>query len=213
LREPLKTHGISPVPERPTSWRTFLRAHWGAIIGADFFTTDVWTWQGLVTYYTMFVIDLASRRVRIVGSTTHPDELFMRQTGRTLTAADDEQTVRPRVLICDRDAKWSGPVRQLMADGGIRVVQTPFQAPNANAHAERFVRSIKSECLDRMTLLGERHLGQTIREFVKQYHRERNHQGLGNELIDALPTVGGTGERILRRPRLGGLLNYYVRAA
>ena len=77
----LKTHGIPPVPERPTSWRTFLRAHWGAISGADFFTTEVWTWQGLVTYYTIFVIDLASRRVQIVCSTTHPDELFVRQVG------------------------------------------------------------------------------------------------------------------------------------
>jgi hypothetical protein len=72
----LKAHGIPPVPERPTSWQTFLRAHWGAIAGADFFTTEVWTWRGLVTYYTVFVIDLASRRVHIVGSTPHPDETF-----------------------------------------------------------------------------------------------------------------------------------------
>jgi hypothetical protein len=77
-----------PVPERPTSWQTFLRAHWGAIAGTDFFTTEVWTWRGLVTYYTVFVIDLASRRVKVVGSTSHPDDLFMRQVGRTLTAAD-----------------------------------------------------------------------------------------------------------------------------
>jgi putative transposase len=208
----LKTHGIPPVPERPTSWRTFLGAHWGAISGADFFTTEVWTWQGLVTYYTMFVIDLASRRVQILGSTTHPDELFMRQAGRTLTAADDEQTLRHRVLICDRDAKWS-PVRQLLADAGIRVVQTPFRAPNANAHAERFVRSIKSECLNRVILLGERHLRRTIREFVDHYHRERNHQGIGNELIETSPMGEGDGQGIRRRPRLGGLLNYYARAA
>ena len=80
----LKAHGIPPVPERPTSWQTFLQAHWGAIAGADFFTTEVWTWRGLVTYYTVFVIDLASRRVQIVGSTPHPDEVFMRQVGRTL---------------------------------------------------------------------------------------------------------------------------------
>lgn len=80
-----------------------------------------------------FVIDLASRRVQIVGSTPHPDELFMRQMGRTLTAAEDDALLRQFVLICDRDRKWSGPVRQLLADAGIRVVQTPFQAPNANA--------------------------------------------------------------------------------
>ena len=96
---------------------------------------------------------------------------------------------------------------------GIRVVQTPFQAPNANAHAERFVRSIKSECLDRVIVLGERHLRQTIREFMTHYHRERNHQRLENELIETSPTVEGDGRPIRRRPRLGGLLNYYARAA
>ena len=79
----LKAHGVPPVPERPTSWQTFLRAHWGAIAGADFFTTEVWTWHGLVTYYTVFVIDLASRRVQIVGSTPYPNDLFMRQVSRT----------------------------------------------------------------------------------------------------------------------------------
>src|ERR1019366_6853085 len=106
----LKAHGLPPVPERPTSWQTFLRAHWGAIAAADFFTTEVRTWRGLVTYYTVFVIDLASRRVQIVGGTPHPDEAFMRQVGCTLTAADAGVLGRHHVLICDRDAKWSAPV-------------------------------------------------------------------------------------------------------
>jgi hypothetical protein len=153
----LKAAGVPPQPERPTSWQTFLRAHWGVIAGADFFTTEVWTWRGLVTYYTVFVIDLASPRVHILGSTPHPHDLFMRQVGRTLTTTDDGLLRAHRVLICDRDAKWSGEVRRLLSDGGIRVVQTPFHAPNANAHAERFIRSIKHECLDRVIPLGERH--------------------------------------------------------
>jgi transposase InsO family protein len=153
----LKAAGVPPVPERPTSWQTFLRAHWGAIAGADFFTTEVWTWRGLVTYYTVFVIDLASRRVQIVGSTPYPIERFMRQVSRSLTAADDGILRAHRVLICDRDRKWSGEVRRALGDAGIRVVQTPLQAPNANAHAERFVRSIQEECLDRIVPLGERH--------------------------------------------------------
>jgi hypothetical protein len=84
----LKAQGLPPVPDRPTSWQTFLRAHWGAIAGADFFTTEVWTWRGLVTYYTVFAIDLASRRVQILGSTPHPQALFMEQAVRTLTMAD-----------------------------------------------------------------------------------------------------------------------------
>jgi putative transposase len=208
----LKAHGISPVPERPTSWQTFLRVHWGAIAGADFFTTEVWTWRGLVTYYTVFVIDLASRCVQIVGVTPHPDEAFMRQVGRTLTTAGDGVLVGHRVLICDRDTKWSASVRARLAEAGIRVVQTPFQAPNANAYAERFVRSIKHECLNRVIPFGERHLRLTITEYVEHYHRERNHQGLGNELIDGAPPVDGVA-RIRRRQRLGGLLNYYCRAA
>ena len=209
----LKAQGIPPVPERPTSWRTFVRAHWGAIAGADFFTTEVWTWRGLVTYYTVFVIDLASRRVHIVGSTPHPDELFMRQVGRTLTAADDGVLVGHRVLICDRDRKWTPSVRQLLATSGIRIVQTPFQAPNANAYAERFVRSIKEECLSRVIPFGERHLRRTLAEFIEHYHGERNHQGLGNnELIDRVSPVRGA-HWVRRRERLGGLLNYYYCAA
>jgi len=93
--------------------------------------------------YTVFVIDLASPRVQIVGSTPHPNDLCMLQVARTLPAADDGVLVHHRVLICDRDAKWSAPVRARLGDAGIRVVQTPYQAPNANAYAERFVRSIK----------------------------------------------------------------------
>jgi transposase InsO family protein len=209
----LKAHGLSPVPERPTSWQTFLRAHWGAIAGADFFTTEVWTWRGLVTYYTVFVIDLASRRVHIVGSTPHPDQVFMRQVARTLTAADDGLLVGHRVLICDRDTKWSVPVRDRLDEAGIRVVQTPFQAPNANAYAERFVRSIKHECLNRAIPFGARHLRRTIAEFLAHYHCERNHQGLKNELIEGIPAVEERIGGIRRRQRLGGLLNYYCRAA
>jgi putative transposase len=149
----LRTQGISPVPERPTSWQTFLRAHWGAIAGADFFTTEVWTWRGLVTFYTVFVIELSSR-VQILGSTPHPDEAFMGQVARTLTVADGGVC---RVLICDRDAKWSQAVRARLQDAGIRVIRTPYRAPNANAHAERFVRSIKGECLNWLIPFGERH--------------------------------------------------------
>jgi putative transposase len=208
----LKAQGIPPVPERPTSWRTFVRAHWGAIAGADFFTSEVWTWRGLRTYYTVFVIDLASRRVHVVGSTRHPDDRFMEQVGRTLTGAGDGFLIDHCVLICDRDRKWTPSVRQLLATSGIRIVQTPFQAPNANAYAERFVRSIKDECLNRTIPFGERHLRRTIAAFIEHYHRERNHQGLNNELIDPVLSNGNSGG-VRRRERLGGLLNYYYRAA
>jgi transposase InsO family protein len=110
------------------------------------------------------------------------------------------------------NTKWSTPVRERLREAGIRVVQIPFQAPNANPYAERFVRSIKEECLSRVIPFGERHLRRTMAEFVTHYHGERNHQGLGNELIDRTSPVDG-GDRIRRRQHLGGLLNYYYRAA
>jgi putative transposase len=204
----VKAHGLLPAPQRPTSWQTFLRAHWGAIAGADFFTTEVWTWRGLVTFYTVFVIDLATRRVEVLGTTLHPDDACMRQVVRTLTMADTNPC---RILICDRDAKWSVAVRERLEDSGIRVVQTPYQAPNANAHAERFVRSIKEACLDRIIPIGEGHVRRAVSEFVAHYHRERNHQGLENALIEPSPvSVAG---RVHRQSRLGGMLNFYRRAA
>jgi putative transposase len=129
-----------------------------------------------------------------------------------LTLAD-VGTLRPaNVLICDRDAKWSAEVRRVLADAGVRVVVTPIRAPNADAQAERFVRSIKSECLDRLVPVGERHFRRAVREYVVHYHQERNHQGLGNALIAGAPAIDVT-RPVRRRPRLGGLLNYYARAA
>jgi putative transposase len=208
----LKAAGVPPVPQRPTSWQTFLRAHWGAIAGADFFTTEVWTWQGLVTYYTVFVIHLASRRVQILGSTRHPEVLFMQQMVRTLTMAEAGVVGVPQVLICDRDRKWSLDVRLRLREAGIRVVLIPERAPNANAYAERFVRSIKEECLDRLIPLGEGHFRRVVAEYVEHYHCERNHQGLDNRLITGMPPTD-TGGRVRRHPRLGGLLNFYERAA
>ena len=189
-----------------------MRAHWGAIAGTDFFTTEVWTWRGLVTDYTVFVIDLASRRVQILGSTPRPNDRFMRQLVHTLTAADDGVLVQHRVLICDRDAKWSAPVRARLGDAGDR------RGADAVSGAE-------CECLRRTICAVDQARVSEPRdpvrrtaspaddcEYVEHYHRERNHQGLDNALIDgALQTEGV--RRIRRRPRLGGLLNCYCRAA
>jgi putative transposase len=208
----LRDNGIPPTPHRPSSWRTFLRAHWGAIAGADFFTSEVWTPRGLVTYYTLFVIDLQSRRVHVTRSTPTPDAGFMAQAARRLTDAVDGFLARHRILICDRDAKWTEGFRRIVEGAGVRIVLTPVQAPNANAHAERFVRSIREECLDRLILFGERRLLRALDEFVAHYHGERNHQGLTNELI--MPeTRLLRGTHVRCRERLGGLLRYYHRAA
>jgi Integrase core domain len=123
----------------------------------------------------VFVIDLASRRVQILGSTPHPEVVFMQQVVRTLTMVERAGPAL-NVLICDRDRKWSGEVRRQLRDAGIHVVLTPARAPNANAYAERFVRSIKEECLGRLIPIGERHLRRAVTEYVDHYHRERNPQ-------------------------------------
>jgi putative transposase len=208
----LKAEGISPSREPPMTWRTFLRAHWPALVAADFFTTEVWTPRGLVTYYTVFVLELQSRRVHVAGSTPYPDEAFVVQAMRDLANAIDGILVEGCVLICDRDRKWSRGVLEFVEHEGVRIIRTPFRAPNCNAYAERFVRSIKEECLERVIVFGERHLRRTIAEFVAHYHAERNHQGIGNELIDPFERADGQG-RVRRRQRIGGMLNYYYRAA
>ncbi len=207
----LKDNGIEPAPNRPTSWRTFLTAHWGSIVGADFFTTEVWTPRGLTTYYVLFLIDLESRRVHLAGATPAPDDSFMAQVARNLTDAVDGFLLDRRFLICDRDAKFSRRFKTILETAGVELVRTPYQAPNCNAYAERFIRSLREECLDRMILFGEPSLRRVLTEYLAHYHSERNHQGLGNRLIErrALPTAGD----IKSRERLGGLLRYYYRAA
>ena len=118
----------------------------------------------------------------------------------------------PEVLICDRDRKWSYEIRRRLREAGVRIVLIPERAPNANAYAERFVRSIKEECLDRIIPMGERHFRRAVAEYVEHYHGERNHQGLDNRLIAGTATTEAAG-RVRRRARLGGLLNFYERAA
>lgn len=212
VAEILKEQGIPPSGARSTSWQTFLRAHWRAIVAADFFTTEVWTARGLTTFYTVFVIELHSRRVQIAGSTAHPDEAFVLQVLRHLTAANESLLGRHRLFLCDRDRKWSLAARELLENSGVQVIQTPFRAPNCNAHAERFVRSIKEECLDRLIPLGERHFRRALAEYIVHYNRERKHQGLGNDLIAGVRAQPASGS-VRRTQRLGGLLNYYYRAA
>jgi putative transposase len=208
----LKTAGIPPSRQRPTTWRTFIRAHWPALVAADFFTTEVWTARGLVTYHTAFVIELHTRRVQVLGSTLHPDGAFVVQAVRSLLAETDEVLREGRILICDRDPSWTSAMEDVLKTVGVRVVRTPAASPNGNAYAERFVRSINEECLERIVPLGEWHLRQLVREFVAHYHLERNHQGLGNALIDRAPAPPAAGP-VRRRQRAGGVLNYYYRSA
>ena len=206
----LKENGIKPAPDRPSSWRAFIRAHWGQIAGMDFFTTEVWTPRGLVTYYVLFVIDLKTRRVEIAGIARFPGAEFMAQVARNLTDCFDGFLRSHRFLILDRDSKFTGQFKGTLRDAGTEVVPCPPQAPNCNAFAERFVLTIKSECLDKMIFFGESSFRTAISEFVAHYHGERSHQGLGNERIEA--SERGTG-KVRCSERLGGILKHYRRAA
>ncbi len=207
----LKENGIKPAPDRPSSWRSFLRAHWGQIAGMDFFTTEVWTPHGLVTHYVLFVIDPKTRRVQIAGITRSPDEAFMAQVARNLTNYVDGFLRDHRFLILDRDSKFTKQFKDTLKSAGVNVILSPFQAPNCNAFAERFVLSIKSECLNRMIFFGEGSLRRACSSFLEHYHSERAHQGLGNERIERVEH-GGTGD-VECSERLGGLLKHYRRAA
>src|SRR5690242_13243379 len=211
----LKREGVEPAPERGgrTSWSVFLKAHWRSIVAADFFTAEVWCRRGLVTYYVLFIIELAKRVVHIAGITTQPNEGWMMQVARSLTDELSGFLMDKSHLIVDRDSKYTTQFRRLVAESRTAVIRLPPRSPNLNAYAERFVRSIKEECLDRMIFFGEKALRHAVREFVSHYHAERNHQGLGNKLIAPEPSVGTPDGEVVCRERLGGLLKYYHRAA
>jgi transposase InsO family protein len=155
---------------------------------------------------------LKTRTVEIAGITRHPDGTWMTLVARNLTAADDGFLRGVHALILDRDPLYTAAFRDLLRSSGVRPVLLPARSPNLNAFAERFVGSVRAECLDRIVPLGERHLQTAIRAFVDHYHEERPHQGLGNELI-APKTASVESGQVRCRERLGGMLKFYYRAA
>jgi len=211
----LKSNGIEPAPERSkrTTWSIFLKAHWKVLAASDFFSVEVWTPKGLITYYVLFVISLAERVVHVVGITMRPDEVWMLQMARNLIDEESGALAAKRYLIVDRDTKYTQQFSRLVEEGGTEVIRLPPLSPNLNAYAERFVRSIKDECLEKMIFVGEASLRRAIGEYMAHYHEERNHQGLENRLIRPRPRRAMNAALIQRRPRLGGMLNYYYRAA
>jgi putative transposase len=144
--------------------RHFGSAHWGAIAAIDFFTVEVLTRKGLVRYFVLFVIDLQSRRVEIAGIVAQPDGQWMRQTARNLSDVDDGFLNGCRYLIHDRDPLFTEAFRNILSSANVETIKLPARSPNLNAYAERFVRSIKSECLGQMIPLGERHLRDAVSE-------------------------------------------------
>ncbi len=211
----LKEYGIEPAPERGkrTLWGTFLKAHWESLAAVDFFTVEVATLGRLVTYYVLIVLDLSTRRVQVAGLTPEPDTAFMIQVGRNLTGTPGGFLVGKHVLIMDRDRKYCEGFRSLLEESGTNVLRLPPRSPNLNAYAERFVLSIKQECLERMIFFSEKSLRRAVSTYVAHYHRERNHQGLNNRLIEPERNAGKRGAEVCCRERLGGMLRYYYREA
>ena len=210
----LKENGLEPAPLRRkrTPWKEFLKAHWEQLSAVDFTSVEVWTPRGLVTFYALFVIELKSRRVCFAGLTTSPCDAWMKQVARNLIDDEDGFLNSSRLLLMDRDTKFSAAFRHTSSLGWVHALRLPPKTPNLNAYVERFMRSIKEECLNRMIFFGEGSLRNAIREYLEHYHTERNHQGIDNRLIE--PREEPPPARVIDcRERLGGMLKHYHRLA
>lgn len=212
IRTVLLRHGLDPAPRRsgPT-WAEFLRFQAEGILAFDFFTVET---LGLRTMYVLFAIQLSTRRVFVSGAASNPDSAWVTQQARNL--AMDDRLVGVRFVLHDRDAKFSGPFDEVLRTEGARVIPTPIRAPNANAFAERFVRTLRTECLDHVLVYGRRHLEHVLGIYVEHYMQERPHRGLGLATPRGVPApVSGGPKRstVTRRDVLGGLIHEYRRAA
>jgi transposase InsO family protein len=210
----LKRRGIPTAPERKktTTWKEFIRRHMDMLWATDFFSTEVWTMGGLVTFYVLFSIKLDTREVHIAGITAHPTEQRMMQVARNLTMEEWGVLKSAQYLIHDRDKKLCLAYNQLLDDAGVKRLLLPPRSPNLNAIAERFVRSVKEEALSRFILFGEKSLRHVLTEYLAHYHAERPHQGKDNViLLPADRTQKRTEGPIVCRERLGGLLKFYDR--
>jgi putative transposase len=217
VRNVLAGAGVPPAPERgASSWRAFLRQHGDSILACDLFTVDtVW----LRRLYVLFVVSIGTRRVEYVACTSKPDSSWMIQQARNLLMDLDDRGRRPRFLIHDRDTKFSLAFDGVFQSEGIEIVRTPIQAPNANAHAERWVGSVRRECLDRLLIFGRRQLEQVLGVYIRHFNEQRPHRAL-----DLRPPDRGSGTdrvpaatlhplQVRRRDLLGGLLHEYEAAA
>jgi putative transposase len=209
----LQRAGVDPAPQRmAASWRQFLRAQAKGVLAVDFFTVDTVLLKRL---YVLFVIEVATRRVHVLGVTAHPSGAWVAQQARNLLMAVDDRAGRFRFLVRDRDAKFTAVFDAVFAAEAIKVLRTPVRAPRANAYAERWVGTVRRELLDRMLIVGGRQLQAVLAEYVDHYNGHRPHRALGQAppLRPAEPPVVLTTRRVLRRDRLGGLIHEYAQVA
>jgi putative transposase len=214
VRNLLRRRGVPPAPRRSRlSWRTFLRQQAASLVACDFFTVET---VSISRIYVLFFIELQSRRVHLAGLTSNPDGAWVVQQARNLMMTLAERPRPVRFLIHDRDAKFSSAFDEVFRSEGARVIRTPIQAPNANAHAERWVRTVRSECLDWL-IFGRRQLERVLRTYVDHYNRQRPHRALDLDTPDPIgelvPLPRARLRTVRRRDRLGGLLHKYELAA
>ncbi|HEY4725748.1 MAG TPA: integrase core domain-containing protein [Actinomycetota bacterium] len=215
IRTTLRRHGLDPAP-RPmaTTWRAFLRQQAAGIVACDFFTVDtIW----LRRLYVLFFIELDTRRVHLTGETANPNSGWVTQQARNLLVVLGEREQRLRFVLRDRDAKFSRAYDDLCRSEGIEVLITPVQAPNANAYAERWIRTVRAECLDWLLIIGRGHLQQVLRVYIEHYNAHRPHRALGLQPPDPAvePALRSKDQsaQVHRRDLLGGLVHEYRRAA
>ena len=217
VRRIMREHGLLDDPGSPKkmSWLAFIKSHFQSVAACDFFTVEAWTPKGLTRYVVFFAIDIATRRAHIAGMAEAPTEEWVIQKARNMTDSDSGFLKGKRFLIHDRDPLFTPKFRSTLKGAKVRCLKMPKQSPNLNAYAERFVWSIKHECINKMVLFGEKHAKYVIDQYVEHYNQERPHQGLGNlRISDAGRAPKKEKGRVLCRQRIGGLLkSYYRRAA
>jgi len=213
----LKKNGIptGPKTKMSISWETFLKAHWDQIWACDFFHKAILTSSGIKIFKVFVFIQYSTRKVKIIGMEENPDGEWMAQMARNITDVFEPMLVDCKYLIHDADKLYTKQFKRYLKKSGIRTKKIPPRSPNLNPFAERVIRSIKEECLDHLIIIGENNLRRIMKEYTEHYHYERNHQGIGNQIIESENEIlqhskKGRGE-ILCKERVGGLLKYYYR--
>jgi transposase InsO family protein len=207
----LRRHGLSPAPRRAgLTWTQFLSAQAKGIVATDFFHVDT---VFLRRYYVLFVVELERRVVHVLGATANPSSPWVTQVARNFAADLENAGRRFRFLIRDRDTKFTASFDGVFTSIGVEAIRTPVRSPRANAFAERFVRTIRNECLDHLLVVSRRHLESVLDEYVRHYNNERPHRGLKLAQPIPHPVTAPGGSAITRRAILGGIVHEYDRAA
>jgi putative transposase len=219
----LRRNGLPASPDRKgLSWREFLSRHASVFLCADMYQKEVWTCRGLTTAYVFFVIHMQTRKVLMARVTFSPTNQWLEQQTRHVMWACEDQSIEPKFFLRDNDVLYPEGMDTILKLSGVDTVKTPFQAPNANSHAERYVLSCKKECLNHLVIFGLNRLQYVVDCYGSFYNEQRPHQGIGNKIPSKYHTAGQQGDSsslnpsvrsIVRKDSLGGLLKSYSRNA